>query len=382
MSEIFRQVERLRGIDPRQDVPSALLPQAEVDSLTREALLLDWPLVSLQREELVLQRFGLSEPGMVLDDLIVAMHLDTSIVAPTADNRLAISVGVRQDDKDRVQIASAYERLLLKQAYAEADLAAQAQVCLVDVDGCLARRALFAGDTALLAEQWLRTFGTASPAPGDVPLPGASQPAAQAASSALVPVLTFPQVYGLEFARTLFLKAGWVGVDQAYASPPISTEQILHPERYPKDTPRPPVYPDPAPTLGEGWRTEDSGVLGEWRTRLVLQAYLDPDEAIVAAQGWDGDLYALLRDDRLGSSCFVLLTRWDTVRDAHEFSAAFRTYGESRFGPTRRVGTTLTWTTPSGIVILDVGNDQTLWIEAPDEIVASALREVTGFPLY
>jgi hypothetical protein len=29
-----------------------------------------------------------------------------------------------------------------------------------------------------------------------------------------------------------------------------------------------------------------------------------------------------------------------------------------------------------------VGNDQTLWIEAPDAGMAAALRKASGFPLY
>ena len=215
-------------------------------------------------------------------------------------------------------------------------------------------------------------------------LPGAPlrHPRSNPAASGLVRVLTFPIQQGVGFARGLFLKAGWAGVDQAYADPPISTEQILHPERYPNDKPRPPELPDLAPSLGPEWTTDDAGVLGEWRTLLVLEAFLGSDETALAASGWDGDQYALLSSPEDSRTALILLTRWDTVRDAHEFSGAFRTYGENRFGPSRRAGTSLTWTTPSGVVVLDVGNDQTLWIEAPDAASAAALREATGFPLH
>jgi hypothetical protein len=114
----------------------------------------------------------------------------------------------------------------------------------------------------------------------------------------------------------------------------------------------------------------------------VLEGFLGSDETALAASGWDGDRYALLSSPEDSRIAMLLLTRWDTVRDAHEFSGAFRTYGENRFGPSRRAGTSLTWTTPSGVVVLDVGNDQTLWIEAPDAASVSALREASGFPLH
>ena len=382
VDQVFRQVERLRGVENQRGIPFTATSQSEIAGLTREALLLDWPLSALEREVQLLQRFGLSEPGMDLDGLTSAIGLEVSLVAASSEDSLAISWDLGPADADLVQVACAYERQLLRQAFPDADPGRQAEACLTDVDTCLARRALLEGDAALLAEQWLRTFGSSPIAFHGASACVPSRPTAAALSPGLAPVLAFPQDYGVEFARALFLKSGWAGVDQAYASPPISTEQVLHPERYPKDTPRPPVYPDPAPALGADWRTEDSGVLGEWRTRLVLEAYLDSEEAILAAAGWDGDQYALITSASLGSRALVLLTRWDSVRDAHEFSGAFRTYGESRFGPVRRAGTALTWTTPSGIIILDVGNDQTLWIEAPDATLAAALRKATGFPLY
>jgi hypothetical protein len=382
MDEVFRQVERLRGIEAQEDIPYTGTAQAEVASLTREALLLDWPLPSLEREVYLLQQFGLSEPAMDLQDLTAAAGLGAALVAPMADEGLAISPDLGMADADLAQVACAYERLLLEQTYPDAASGLQAEDCLGDVDACLARHALFEGDAALLGEQWLRTFGSSSVATSRISLCGTSRSTTDTVSPWLVPLLTFPQEHGVRFARALFLKAGWAGVDQAYASPPISTEQVLHPERYPKDTPRPPDFADPAPALGMDWTLDDSGTLGEWRTRLVLEAYLDTADAILAAEGWDGDHYALLTNASLGLHALVLLTRWDTVRDAHEFSGAFRTYGSSRFGPAKRVGTALTWTTSSGIVILDVGNDQTLWIEAPDATLAAALRKASGFPLY
>jgi hypothetical protein len=378
---IFRQVERLRGIEAQRTIAFAWAVPAEVTRSAQTAFLLDWPLELLEREVKLLQRFGLSEPAMELDDLLEAVGRQRPLVA-LADNSLLLSAELTPDDAGLLQLACAYDRLLLAGAYPDTDLSARAATCLADIDACLAQRALIEGDSALIAEQWYRTFGGSTQVFEATSACGWLAPAADIPSLALVPTLLFPERSGVEFARALFLKAGWAGVDLAYANPPLSSEQVLHPERYPKDTPRPPEYPDPAPSLGEGWTTEDSGTLGEWHTRLVLQAHLTPDVARQAAEGWDGDRYTLLVNPNLEAQALVLHTRWDSVRDAHEFSTAFRTYGENRFGPVKRDGTALTWTTPSGIVVLDVGNDQTLWIEAPDAVVADALREVTGFPLY
>ena len=90
------------------------------------------------------------------------------------------------------------------------------------------------------------------------------------------------------------MQAGWwPAVNAAYLDPPVSTEQVLHPEKYigtPRDVPRDVRVPDLGEDLGEGWRLVAQDVLGE----LILGAHLDrylPDtqEALVAAAGWDGD---------------------------------------------------------------------------------------------
>jgi hypothetical protein len=378
---IQSQVERLRGIEARQDIRFTATTQDEINSLTREAWLLDWPLSALEREVQLLDWFGLSAPPTDVDVLMSAVGLDGALVAPATDSGLAVSADLGTADADRLQVVCAYERLLLTQAFPSTEPPSRAEACLADIDACLAKRALSGGDAELLGEQWSRTFGSSPSTSARISACGLPQ-ATAGIDSPLVSVLTFAHEYGSDFARALYLKAGWAGVDQAYASPPVSTEQILHPERYPKDVPRPPGFADPAAGLGTDWTTEDSGTLGEWRTRLILQAHLDAQQAALAAEGWDGDHYALLSNAGDGSRALVLLTRYDTVRDAHEFSGAFRTYGENRFGPGKRTGTALTWTTPSGIVVLDVGNDQTLWIEAPDATAAAALRKASGFPLY
>jgi hypothetical protein len=383
LQHIFLQVQRLRGLEARQTFATNVVTQAETERLTRAAFLAAWPVPSLERDIQLLRRFGLAEPDLDLEQLITVLGLGAAVVSESPVDGLAISSDLREVDEDLAQVACAYARLLVVGSMPGLASGYQTDACPSDTDACLASLALLQGDAALLAEQWQRTFGSSSRPLGDALAGCASSPSAiEPGTSGLVRVLAFPIQQGVGFARGLFLKAGWAGVDQAYTDPPISTEQILHPERYPNDEPRPPELADLAPSLGPGWTTDDAGILGEWRTLLVLESFLASDETALAASGWDGDHYALLSSPEDGRTALVLLTRWDTVRDAHEFSGAFRTYGENRFGPSRRAGTSLTWTTPSGVVVLDVGNDQTLWIEAPDAASAAALREASGFPLH
>ncbi len=49
--------------------------------------------------------------------------------------------------------------------------------------------------------------------------------------------LEFPYLDGQVFVSTLLGQGGWDSVDEAWDRLPASTEQILHPERYPSDAP-------------------------------------------------------------------------------------------------------------------------------------------------
>jgi hypothetical protein len=122
--------------------------------------------------------------------------------------------------------------------------------------------------------------------------------------------------------------------DRAYRAGPRSSEQILHPEKYwdaeRRDEPRKVAVADPSAALGEGFRREASGGLGE----LVLGALVGAptprasaglgaggaDWTNAAASGWGGDRWELW--SKGAESVVVLETVWDTPRDAEEFQAA------------------------------------------------------------
>src|SRR3954451_794368 len=87
--------------------------------------------------------------------------------------------------------------------------------------------------------------------------------------------LVFPYQRGLAFVQRL-VQVGdgkWTLVDAAHRShPPVSTEQILHPDKYLRFEEPQRVRLDAGRVLGDGWRRSVSGVLGEWETGELLAA--------------------------------------------------------------------------------------------------------------
>src|SRR6185436_5021579 len=147
-------------------------------------------------------------------------------------------------------------------------------------------------------------------------------------ASAVVPRLfvrtaDFTWRRGAVFALTQHLRGG---LDKAYARPPESTEQILHPEKYAAEE-RPVVFTirKAAEALGErGYRQIYGTTFGELGVAMLLETHFPQENLASVSEGWGGDTLAVFEKE--GAPPLVLwLTEWDTEEDAIEFQAqAFR----------------------------------------------------------
>ena len=130
--------------------------------------------------------------------------------------------------------------------------------------------------------------------------------------------LLFPYFDGSRFAADLFRAGGFELVDRAYGSPPVSTEQVLHPEKYVAGELPVPVR---APSAPAGWQPVETGSMGELQIKTVLASCVDAATAEAAAAGWGGDSFvtAVGPDDGIA---LLWSTVWDTAADAEQFEQA------------------------------------------------------------
>ncbi len=135
-------------------------------------------------------------------------------------------------------------------------------------------------------------------------------------------MLLFPYTSGLRFAHNGLVGADYKIMDQMYKSPPNSTEEILHPELYGRQTPswRVIELTEIAPADAE---VVFKDTLGEFSLSALLSAH-DSDKYKISniSAGWGGDLISLfsLKDGKLMA---VWKIAWDTKEDATEFCEAY-----------------------------------------------------------
>jgi hypothetical protein len=148
----------------------------------------------------------------------------------------------------------------------------------------------------------------------------------------IVELQEYPYTLGQVFVDSLADDGGPAAVDRALRTFPITTEQVLHPSKFPEDTPSRIDVPDFAPTFGPRWRDHDVMLVGELWLRVLLGLRLDEPVAERAASGWDGGIYRAWSDGE--DVAVVLRTVWDTAREAAEFSETFDRWARQGQGRT------------------------------------------------
>jgi hypothetical protein len=102
-----------------------------------------------------------------------------------------------------------------------------------------------------------------------------------------------PYLDGLSFVNELRRSGGWKLVDQTWADPPLSTEQLLHPEKHASKEGWRSFGSPVAPKSGCDMVYED--VVGEQGLKIVFEEWVSPLEAEAAAEGWDGDRVSIFK---------------------------------------------------------------------------------------
>lgn len=384
MDQIQDEVVLLRGLRPTGAVDRGLLSADELREYVLDDFLDDYTQEEARDDARVLALLGLLDADYELFDLYLDLYSE-NIAGFYDDNvqQLFVVQDSRFGGPERLTYAHEYAHVLQDQTYdLDEGLGFNDDACEADSERCAALQALLEGDATLLEERWLLTY--ASDADFQQLLDfydSFSSPTYDSAPEFLKEDFLFPYATGFDFVEHFFLDGGWAAVDALYADPPVSTEQILHPGRYPNDVPVALMVAEVLDSLGSGWREMDRDVLGEWFTFLTLREHLPDEQAQVAAEGWGGDYYIAFHNDSERHSVLIIATSWDTVRDAHGFYGAFRDYGDSRFGERTLSSTTHSdWESSAEWSSIEIIGDQTLWILAPDAELGEMIREAITFP--
>ena len=144
--------------------------------------------------------------------------------------------------------------------------------------------------------------------------------------------MLFPYEYGTIFVSYFYQEGNTESVDNLFRNPPKSTEQILHPEKYSAgETPLFPLFSDYANAFNDhNLRIMNTNVLGEFSLGLLLKQYMPEPIALNAAEGWGSDHFIVFEDQESKETGFILISLWDSQKDAEEFFDAYSTWAKRK----------------------------------------------------
>lgn len=197
------------------------------------------------------------------------------------------------------------------------------------------------------------------------------------------PLLTETFVFryrdGVRLVESVRRSRGQRGVDDLFRRPPLSSEQVLHPEKYlTNEAPREASINETDFTAG-GWRLVTSTPLGEIGVRGVLMAGMPVKDAVRAAAGWGGDRACLF--ERAGNlPLFVWKTTWDKREDSTEFFRAYNQMLSRRSGggqtsrtPLSEANTLVTWREGGRVTLVERHGDGVIVVRGAASDVEAAL---------
>lgn len=385
MDEIEGQVSELRRLERLEPVSRAVMSPDELRQRVMEDFFEDYSLEDASDDAIELEAFGLLDRDFDLYTFYIDLYSE-QIAGFYDDEEKAMYVvqGRGFQGPQRLTYAHEYVHALQDQHYNfDEGLNYNEEACEEDTERCAALQALIEGDASFTELQWFFSYATAQDQREIREFyNNYSSPIFENAPSFFRESLLFPYSAGQEFVSHLYELDGWNAIENAYRNPPVSTEQILHPERYPDDQPVLVELPDLSGVLGEGWREISNNVIGEFYTYLILahgkeeNARLREEEARNAASGWGGDNYLVYHNDDTGETIMAVKFVWDSERDSEEFSGAFQRYTSLRFGPAAvSTGAVTSWQAADSYTLFHHLGIETTWIYAPDQVFAELIWE-------
>jgi hypothetical protein len=297
-------------------------------------------------EERLLKRLGLLPADSSLDALELELY-GAQVLAyyqPEDGHFYIISRDQPFGPTDKIVVAHEYTHALQDQHF---DLKGNTISDPTQSDAQLAQLAVLEGDATLTSQLWATNnlgFGEMLQLALDA-FTGLDQASLEGIPLVLRRQLEFPYTEGMEFVTALHDQGGFDAVNAAIQTPPASTEQILHPEKYTvHEAPVAVKAPDLLDKLGDGWYSVYEQTLGELGIQILAvgddaPAFQVPGLPLEwphqeAAAGWAGDRLRMY-EAMSGEWYIEWTTDWDTQGDASQFEGRIAELESTFAGPAR-----------------------------------------------
>jgi hypothetical protein len=331
----------------------------------------------LTTDEALLELLGMLAPGDDLESMIVELRTETTVGFYDLETKeLVVPVGT--DGITPLQSITIVHELIHALTDQHFDFYDEFERRTDDGngDGASAALALVEGDATYQQFLFLESMSPDDAADAALEVQSFDSVVFDSMPEWLQRDLGFPYEKGLTFVGQIMSTAGLKGVDEAYKALPISTEQILDPNKYLRN--EQPESIAPLTVDLPGWEIADEATFGEWGIQLLLTDAAPPGAVTQAAAGWGNDSYGFFT--RGSDSAIAWTYQGETENDAEDLTNALITHITDVMGATNGQESLggLLYDGGNPYVFIDRIEDKVAFIAATDLGAVETLREQLG----
>jgi hypothetical protein len=326
---LAEQLAVVSGMTLRHAVPCDFITKEKIKEFLNKRVKEVVKPEELRAEEITLKKFGLVPPDFDLKKNTIELLAEQAAAFYDYDKKKLFVTDTTTSETQEPVLSHEVAHAIADQNY---NLTRFIKAGRKSDDGATARLAVMEGQaTWLMSELLARKMGQSLK---DSPALLAMMSGATDGGAGQYPVfdnaplylrlsLIFPYTKGMLFQNALFERDGQKGFTEVFLKPPVSTQQVLHPEKYFSGVK--PTHPDlPQPHLPKGYKSLVGGSLGELEHAIMLEQYSGKARAAELAPLWRGCAFDLVENKKAGRVVLLYAVEWDSEEAARQYFAAYR----------------------------------------------------------
>jgi len=326
---IAATLTRISGMPLKHPVPCDYISKEQINQFLNQRVKDVARPEEIRAEEMTLKKFGLLPPDFDLARNTVELLTEQAAAFYDYNKKKLFITDSMPSDAQEPLLAHELAHAIADQSY---NLAKFIRSGRKSDDGSTARLAVMEGQATWLMSEFLaRRMGQSlknSPALVST-MSGMSDNAAgqfpvfDNSPLYLRLTLVFPYTKGMLFQNAVFERDGQYGFAEVFLKPPVSTQQVMHPEKYfAGEKPTQPALPDPH--LKKVYKNLVGGTLGELEHSVMLEQFVGKARAARIAPHWRGCTFELREDKKAARAVLLYAVEWDSEDSARQYFAAYR----------------------------------------------------------
>ena len=363
------EITKISGMPLRHAVPCDFISKEKINEFLNKRVKDVAKPEELRAEELTLKKFGLVPPEFDLAKSTVDLLTEQAAAFYDYDKKKLFVTDSTPSESQEPVLAHEIAHAIADQNYNLSKFIRQGRK---SDDGSTARLAVMEGQaTWLMSELLARKMGQSlkgSPALLQM-MSGASEngagqfPVYDNSPLYLRQTLVFPYTKGMLFQHAVFERDGQYGFAEVFLKPPVSTQQILHPEKYfSGEKPTKPELPEMKPA--KGYKSLVGGTLGELEHAILLEQYGSKARAADIAPHWRGCTFELVENKKAKRVVLLYSSEWDSEDAARRYFQAYRELLAKKWKQ-------ITVTSESSDAVIGTGDDGRFELRIKGAIVTS-----------